>query len=105
MDLIPAHEVAGAQALTQLEAGPNRSLLAAGIFLMSSLAAIAGLLRKRLPPPLLTSLNLIVVLVGAFLLFAMLMPEGQHNPLLAAALFFGLVLVFRALGKFEAVER
>jgi hypothetical protein len=47
------------------------------------------------------SLNLVVVLVSAFVLVVVLMPRGQRHPWLACGLFFGLVGLFKVLGRFE----
>jgi hypothetical protein len=85
--------------------GPREEMLAAGLAAIVALAAACTLLRRRLSPKLTGALNLVVLLIGAFLLFALLMPgsqhDGQHHAWLSAALFFGLVGTFRALGRFE----
>jgi cyclophilin family peptidyl-prolyl cis-trans isomerase len=73
-----------------------------GVLLMVVLGAAIALLRGRVADRVLVSLNLIGVLVGAFLLFVALMPEAQHRPLLATALLLGIIGVFKLLGRFES---
>jgi len=105
--LTPGHPVLGAVSTTSVgPVGAQRaSLLSAGLLLMVLLAAAGTLLRHRLTQRVVNSLNLVNLLVGSFLLFALLLPEAQHRPLLAAALLLGLVGVFKALGSFETAVR
>jgi cyclophilin family peptidyl-prolyl cis-trans isomerase len=79
----------------------QRGLLGSGLLLIVLLAAAAAWFRARLPQPVVQALLLAVVLVGSFLLLAMLMPEAPRRPWLACLLFFGTVGVFKVLGRFE----
>ncbi len=105
--LAAAHPVVPAPATPAVDpTGPREGLLGAGLALMVLLAAGGALLRTTLSPPVVNALLLMVVLIGAFLMLSLLLPEGQHRPWLSAVLFFGMVGVFKALGRFEsAVER
>ena len=105
--LTPGHPVRGTIAATSmgLLGAQRASLLSSGLLLIVLLAAASALLRHRLTPQAVTSLNLIVLLVGSFLLFVLLLPEAQRRPVLAAALLLGLVSVFKALGKFETAVK
>jgi cyclophilin family peptidyl-prolyl cis-trans isomerase len=105
--LAAAHPVVPASASPAVDpTGSREGVLGAGLALMVLLAAGGALLRAQLSPPVVNAVLLTVVLVGAFLMLALLLPEGQHRPWLGALLFFGMVGVFKALGRFEsAVER
>jgi hypothetical protein len=46
-------------------------------------------------------MNLLVVLVGAFVLLVVLMPRAQRQPWLATILFFGMIGLFKLMGRFE----
>jgi hypothetical protein len=55
-----------------------------------------------LPGRVLLSLNLVVVLVGGFLLFVMLAPAAQTHAALAVAVFLGVVGVLKLMSRFES---
>jgi len=65
------------------------------------LGLISFFLQGRVPAGVHASLNLAMVLTGAFGVLLAGIPEGHKHPWLGAVLFFGLIGVFRALGKFE----
>lgn len=80
--------------------------LAGGVGFIVLLGVASFLLQGRAPASVHMALNLAMVLVGAFLLMVLLLPAGQHRPLLAIFLFFGLLGVLKALGRFErAIEK
>ena len=104
--LVPAHPVPGAADLAAATAsGPREVVLGVGLLLVVLLAAAGALLRQRISPRVIAALNLIVLLVGVFLLLVLVVPEPQRPAWLSTLLFFGLVGVFRALGRFEPAER
>jgi len=98
--LAPAHAVAGAPLPSS--AGARDGIIAGAVSIMMLTGLACALLRQRLQPAIVASLNLISVLVGMFILLFVLLPGAQARPWLGALLFFGLIGVFRALGKFEA---
>jgi cyclophilin family peptidyl-prolyl cis-trans isomerase len=86
--------------------GPPALPLAGGVGFIVFLGLASFLLQGRVPGSVHMSLNLGMVLVGAFLLLTLLTPMGQHRPLLATFLFFGLIGVLKVLGRFErAMEK
>jgi cyclophilin family peptidyl-prolyl cis-trans isomerase len=114
MKLVPAHAIAGALAPSAVlhaaaarpEAEPaiaKRDVpIAIGLVLIILLGLAKFLLRSRLSPRAAVSLDLLVILVSAFLLFVLLTPVGQDHPWLGLGLFFGLLGLFKALGRFES---
>lgn len=82
--------------------GPDvASAVAGGLALIGFVALVSFLLQGRVPSSVHGALSLVVVLVAAFMLLVVLMPQGQRHPWLAAPLFFGLVGLFKLLGRFE----
>jgi peptidyl-prolyl cis-trans isomerase B (cyclophilin B) len=76
--------------------------LSAGLLAIALLGAAKVLFAKRLAIRHMASLDLVAVLISAFLLLVLLIPEGQRLPWLAGVLFVGLIAVLRLLGRFEA---
>ena len=76
----------------------------AGLLGMSGviLIALLGVILTRAAPKMISSLNLINVLIGGFLLFAMLVPTTQSSTTLAAGVFIAAVSIFKLMGQFEA---
>jgi cyclophilin family peptidyl-prolyl cis-trans isomerase len=76
----------------------------AGLIGMSGviLIALLGVILTRAAPKMLSSLNLINVLIGSFLLFSMLVPTTQTSSALAAGVFIAAVSIFKLMGQFEA---
>jgi peptidyl-prolyl cis-trans isomerase B (cyclophilin B) len=115
--LVKAHPVPGlpppSRAVTALRAGavpatndPARRrtsfLLAVGILAMVALGGTKVLIRNRIAPRHAVSMDLVGVLLGTFMLLILLVPEGHRYPWLAGALFFGVLVVLKLLGQFEA---
>ena len=102
----PATAVLRGAAVPQSASPPSSEpAVTVGILLMVLLGVASALLRGRISPRHSTSLDLVGVLIGTFLLLMVLMPEGQHHASVAVALFFGLISVFKLLGRFEAAEK
>jgi cyclophilin family peptidyl-prolyl cis-trans isomerase len=76
--------------------------VAGGVGLMVLCGLTCFFLAGRLPGRVLLSLNLIVVLVGAFLLFTLLAPAAQVHAYLALGLFLGLLGVLKLMSRFES---
>jgi cyclophilin family peptidyl-prolyl cis-trans isomerase len=76
--------------------------VAGGVALMVLCGLACFLLADRLPGRVLLSLNLIVVLVGGFLLFTLLAPAAQAHAYVALALFLGLLGVLKLMSRFES---
>jgi cyclophilin family peptidyl-prolyl cis-trans isomerase len=76
----------------------------AGLIGMSGviLIALLGVILTRAAPKMISSLNLINVLIGGFLLFSMLVPTTQSSTTLAAGVFIAAVSIFKLMGQFEA---
>ena len=64
--------------------------------------ALLGVILTRATPKMVSSLNLINVLIGGFLLFAMIVPTTQTSTTLAAGVFLAIVSMFKLMGQFEA---
>jgi cyclophilin family peptidyl-prolyl cis-trans isomerase len=77
-----------------------------GALLIVLIGLLSFSLQGRVPPSVHTSLNLVMVLVAAFLFIVLATPVAQHHEALAVVLFFGLLGVLKVLGRFEiAMER
>jgi hypothetical protein len=76
--------------------------VAAGIALMVLAGLACFFLSGRLPGRVLLSLNLVVVLIGSFLLFVILMPAAPAHAWLALALFLGLLGLLKLMSRFES---
>jgi cyclophilin family peptidyl-prolyl cis-trans isomerase len=77
--------------------------IAGGIGLMVACGLVCFFLAGRLPGRVVVSLNLIIVLVGSFLLFVLLVPAAQAHAWLALALFLGLLGVLKLMSRFESL--
>jgi cyclophilin family peptidyl-prolyl cis-trans isomerase len=93
--------VAVPEALLPSAAG-SRTELAGGVAVMVLGGLACFFLARRLPGRVLLSLNLVVVLVGGFLLFVLLFPAAQGHAWLAPALFAGVLGLFRLMSQFES---
>ena len=99
--LAPAHPVRGAAPVPRAQPPPNEGLLLSGLLLVALLSGVNGLFQKRFPRRLSAAVSLVVLLVSSFLLMVLLLPRGPRSPWISALLFFWLIGVFRALGRFE----
>ncbi len=99
------------RSLVHLEGGPGAALSdilsesaraatlgMAGVIIV----ALLGVIFTRGTPKMLSSLNLINVLIGAFLMFVMVVPVTQTSSALAAGVFLAVVSLFKLMGQFEA---
>jgi peptidyl-prolyl cis-trans isomerase B (cyclophilin B) len=78
--------------------------VAAGLLLIALLSVGKVMFGKRLALRHLVSLDLVSLLVCAFLLLVLLVPEGHRSPWLAAVLVLGVVGVLKLLGRFETPQ-
>jgi cyclophilin family peptidyl-prolyl cis-trans isomerase len=77
------------------------SALAGGMALIVACGITAFALANRLPARVLTSIVLIIVLVGSFFLLILLTPAAQTSSLLAVAVFAGMLGTFKMMSRFE----
>jgi cyclophilin family peptidyl-prolyl cis-trans isomerase len=82
--------------------GDVSSAVAFGFGFICFIGIVSFFLQGRVPTSIHGSLNLLMVLVGAFMIVVVLIPKGHQSPWLAAALFFGLIGLFKLLGRFES---
>jgi cyclophilin family peptidyl-prolyl cis-trans isomerase len=101
LDLAEAHPVPVPAALVPQDAARSQEM-AGGIALMVLCGLGCFFLAHRLPGRVLLSLNLIVVLVGSFLLFMILVPAAQTQVALAVVLFLGVLGVLKLMSRFES---
>jgi peptidyl-prolyl cis-trans isomerase B (cyclophilin B) len=116
LHLEPAHAVAGAPAPAKAAAALHAAalpvmrdpmqhkriyFLSGGLLAIVLLGVGKVLLSKRISSRHSTSLDLVGVLIGTFLLLVLLIPEGHRIPWLAAVLFIGVVAILKLLGRFE----
>jgi cyclophilin family peptidyl-prolyl cis-trans isomerase len=91
------------EALRPHPADPAQSReIAGGILLMVACGLVCFFLGGRLPGRVQVSLNLIVVLIGSFLLFVILMPAAKTHSWVALGLFLGLLGVLKLMSRFES---
>jgi cyclophilin family peptidyl-prolyl cis-trans isomerase len=95
----PARAAAGATA-GAIESGRTEIAVCVAFICFVGLASF--FLQGKVPATVHGSLNLVIVLIGAFVLVIVLMPVGRRMPWLAAAMFFGLIGLFKVLGRFES---
>jgi cyclophilin family peptidyl-prolyl cis-trans isomerase len=100
LKLAEAHPVPVPAALVPQDATRSQEI-AGGIALMVLCGLACFFLARRLPGRVLLSLNLIVVLVGTFLLFMILVPAAQTHAVLAVLLFLGVLGVLKLMSRFE----
>ncbi|MCW8132167.1 MAG: peptidylprolyl isomerase [Planctomycetota bacterium] len=104
MNIVAPHEIALPEdpekknELTQYV--PAFAGVVLAIMLLISVAQWA--LAERIPPRTLASIQLISVLVGALFVVALLTPMAQRQELLAVLLYFGILGLFKLMGKFES---
>jgi hypothetical protein len=72
-----------------------------GVLLIVLVAALKVILRRRLSPRHLVSLDLVIVLIGFVLLLMMRLPLRGTSGLVGLALFLGLAGLYKLLGSFE----
>jgi hypothetical protein len=82
---------------------PARALGGLVFVIACSLAAFA--LSGRLPPQRIAAINLLAVLVGAFVLLCELGPTSHRSNVLGLALFAGLIALFKLMNRFESPPR
>ncbi len=102
--LDPAHPVTATPAETQTAergfAAERAKLLVAALIFMVLLVLAAYTASIRYPKAA-STLNLINVLVGVFILFAVLTPNAHLNRALSIAIFIGLLCTFKLMSRFE----
>lgn len=97
---IPPPPSARARAAT----APSSAVVAAGIGVMMLLSLFGFLLAGRLPPHRVSAFSLLTVLTGAFLLVRELAPRAKGSAVVATAVFFGIVALFKLMNRFESAR-
>ncbi len=82
--------------------GPVPKDITIGIAVMVMVGLLSFLASNRFQPRVVYSLYLINILIGAFLLFAILAPTAQSNPWFATGLFIGILSVIKLMSHFES---
>jgi len=82
--------------------GAAQKPLVIGLILMILLGSVAGLFPQKIPPKILQSLLLAIVLVAYFNLFVILGPQAKSNGFLASGVFLSLLGLFKLMGRFES---
>jgi hypothetical protein len=72
-----------------------------GILIMVLIGIAKFFLRKRLARRHLTSLDIVMIVIGFVLLLMMRLPVGKHAGWIGALLFIGLAALYRLLGHIE----
>jgi hypothetical protein len=80
-------------------ASTNVILCAIGTLVV--MGVVGSLIVRRRAPKMLVSFNLINVLIGGFLVFALVAPLAPSNSTLALGLFLGLISVLKLMSQFE----
>jgi cyclophilin family peptidyl-prolyl cis-trans isomerase len=80
---------------------PMRIEVALVVLVMIAISVGCSLLWNRLPPRVLASLVLMIVLVGGFLLLILFMPLAHSSSTFALGVFLGLLGLFRLMSSFE----
>jgi cyclophilin family peptidyl-prolyl cis-trans isomerase len=73
-----------------------------GVLLMLGCSLLAFSVRGRWSPRQVGALNLVVVLIGAFVLVGGHLGRARQSSLVGTALFFGVVALFRVMSRFES---
>jgi cyclophilin family peptidyl-prolyl cis-trans isomerase len=104
--MLDRNELRGPQKLPDVPADPARGgpatpvLVAIGVMMLCGL--VTFLTAARLPPRQVSAFGLLTVLVGAFGLVMVFLPRARSSELLATALFFGVVALFKLMNRFES---
>jgi hypothetical protein len=85
-------------------AAVREHVVSAGILVMVLLACAIPLLGTRLARRHVTSLSLVIVLIGAVLLLMLELPVGGRAGWVGTCLFLGLGGVYKLLGRLELPE-
>jgi cyclophilin family peptidyl-prolyl cis-trans isomerase len=102
LNLVKAHPVEVAEALASGSPGASGPALAGGLVLIVGCGIVSFALANRLPGRVLTSLVLVNVLIGAFLLLIVLTPAAQASSVFAVAVFAGMLGTFKMMSRFES---
>ena len=94
------------QPSARTRAAPSQSsaVVAAGIGVMMLLSLFGFLLAGRLPAHRVSAFSLLTVLAGAFLLVRELAPRAKGSAVVATAVFFGIVALFKLMNRFESAR-
>jgi hypothetical protein len=82
----------------------STAIVTAGIGVMMGLSLLGFLLAGRLPPHRVSAFSLLTILVGAFLLLREYAPRGKDSTVVAIAVFFGMVGLFKLMNRFESAR-
>jgi cyclophilin family peptidyl-prolyl cis-trans isomerase len=102
LNLVKAHPVDVSSGALLSSGGPSGPALAAGLILIVSCGVASFALTNRVPARVLTSLGLIIVLIGSFFLLVVLTPAAQTSSLIAIAVFAGMLGTFKMMSRFES---
>ena len=102
--LVPAHSIVDPNRTDEARTVELRKSMAAGICLMIVLALVGFVCGSKLPLRQVSTLNLLNILVGVFLLFVLLQPIARETPLVGGFLFLCLIGTFKILGRFESAR-
>jgi cyclophilin family peptidyl-prolyl cis-trans isomerase len=94
----------GVGSLPQVAAIRIDYVRAAGLALMMLLSLFGFLLAGRIQPHRASAFCLLTILTGAFFLIREAFPGARSNSLLATAVFFGMVGLFKLMNRFEGAR-
>jgi cyclophilin family peptidyl-prolyl cis-trans isomerase len=104
--MILAGELRGPQPVAEAEPAPGSdTVVRVGVALMMASSLLALAVSGRWAPQRASAFVLLTVLIGGFLLMRELVPRARDHELLATALFFGVVGLFKLMNRFESAPR
>jgi peptidyl-prolyl cis-trans isomerase B (cyclophilin B) len=104
-DPVPLSPAAAVAATSAPQAATAPAMVTVGLLLIIACNLVSFLFGSRWPPQTQGAVNLLGVLIAAFLIVAQHGPGSQRNPLLAVALFFGIVALLKLMNRFESAPR
>jgi cyclophilin family peptidyl-prolyl cis-trans isomerase len=104
-DLVAANQAAAADTAAGAAPGKGNEVAMAGIALMLLCNVVVFLFGSKWSPQTQGAVNVLAVLVGAFVLFIEYGTRARGSPLMAIAVFFGIVALFKLMNRFESAPR
>lgn len=98
----PATAVLDARGAEGKDTDAVRVRAALPVALVGLLCLLVFLLRARLPPRHLVSINLLGVLVSVYALLVLLVPQGGISSTIGLAVFIALIATFKLMSRFES---
>jgi cyclophilin family peptidyl-prolyl cis-trans isomerase len=102
-DLLAANQAAAAEQPAAPPKGNDVAL--AGIALMLLCNVVVFLFGSRWSPQTQGAVNVLAVLIGAFVLFMEYGTRAKGSPIMGIAVFFGIVALFKLMNRFESAPR